>query len=137
MFAVANSALDLLVFQLRLDTVRVRLLLLAILLPRNTRPEDYVFTHTRRVKRGSHGVAFFKAKFGPGATLRHAWIDGFFDNGGPDAASGFHFLPFVVKTIRYHRFGAIFVGGNLLGGEGGGVIEFFIVSPVRAAMRVK
>lgn len=82
-------------------------------------------------------MALFKAKFGPGATLGHAWIDGLFDNSGADAASGFYFLPFVIKPVRYHCFGAIFVGGNLLGGEGGGVIEFFIVGPVRAAMRVK
>lgn len=116
MFAVANSALDLFIFQLLLDAVRVRLLLLAIFLPRHTRPEYYVFSHARRVKRGPHGVAFLKAEFGPRTALGHARIDGFFDNCGADAASGFDFLPVVIKTVRYHGFGAILVGGNLLGG---------------------
>lgn len=82
-------------------------------------------------------MAFFKAEFGPSATLGHAWIDGFFDNCGADAAGSFDFLPVVIKSVRYHGFGAIFVGGNLLGGKGGGVIEFFVIGPVRAARKMK
>lgn len=82
-------------------------------------------------------MTFFKAEFGPGAALGNTRIDGFFDNCGADPASGFDLLPIIIKTVRYHGFGAIFVGGNLLGGKGGGVIEFFVVGPVRAARRVK
>lgn len=82
-------------------------------------------------------MAFFKSELGPGAALGHARVDGFFDNCSADAASGFHFLPVVIETVRYHGFGAIFVGGDLLRWKGGGVIEFFIVGPVRAARRVK
>lgn len=83
-------------------------------------------------------MAFFKAEFSPGATLGHARIDGFFDNCGANAASRLDFLPVVIKTVRYHCFGAIFVGCDLLRGKGGRIIKVFdVVGPVRAARRVK
>ena len=133
MLPVTNPALDLLIFQLRLDAVLLGLLLLPVLLPRHTRPENDILAHTRRIEAGPRGVAFFQAEFGPAAALGNAGIHGFFDHGGADAARGFHFFAVVVEAISDGGFGAVFVGGDLRGREGVGVVEFFVIGPVGAA----
>ena len=80
-------------------------------------------------------MAFFEPEFGPGAAFGDAGVDGFFDDGGADAAGGFYFFTFVVEAEGCRRFGAVFVGGDLGSGEGVVVVEFFVVGPVGAAAR--
>ena len=78
-------------------------------------------------------MALFETKLGPGAALGDAGVDGFFDDGGADAAYGFDFLAIVVEAVGDGGFGAVFVGGDLGGRKDVGVVEFFVVSPVGAA----
>jgi hypothetical protein len=58
--------------------------------------------------------------------------------GESDSTSSLDFLPIFVESITDDRLGAIFVGGYRLGreGVGGGIVELFIISPIRAAIRV-
>ena len=78
-------------------------------------------------------MVLLEAEFGPGAAGGDAGVDGFADDGGADAADGFHFFAGVVEPVGCYCFGAVFVGGDLLGGEGAGVVEIFVVGPVGAA----
>lgn len=78
-------------------------------------------------------MAGLAAEFGPCAALGHTGVDGFFDDGGADAACGFHFFALVVVTIGDDGFGTVFVGGDLLRGKRGRLVEIFVISPVRAA----
>lgn len=135
MLAIANPALDLLILQLRLDAILLGLLLLAVLLPRHARPEDDVLADGGRIEARPGGVAFFEAELGPGAAFGDAGVDGFFDDGGADAAGGFDLFAVVVEAVGDVSFGAVFVGGDLGRGEGVGVVEFFVVGPVLAARR--
>ena len=122
MLPITDPTLDLLILQLRLDTIRRRFLLLIILLPCNTRLEDDVFPYGGGVEGRAGRVAFFVAEFRPGAPLGDFWVDGFADDGGADAARGFHFLAGVVEGVGDAGFGAVFVGGYLWGGEDVGVV---------------
>lgn len=81
-------------------------------------------------------MAFFEAEFRPGAPFRHGGVDGFADDGGADAPGGFHLFAGIVEGVGDDRFGAVFVRGDGLWGEGGGVVEFFVVGPVGAAVVV-
>ncbi len=81
-------------------------------------------------------MALLEAEFGPGLALGDAGVDGFFDDGGADAAGGFYFFAVVVEAVAGGGFGAVFVGGDLGGGEGVGVVELFVVGPVGAAVGV-
>jgi len=78
-------------------------------------------------------VTFLKTEFGPCFALCNAGIDSFFHDSGADPTCSFDTLAVVVEAIGYHCFGAVFVGGYDLRGEGSGVVEFLIVGPVRAA----
>jgi len=81
-------------------------------------------------------VALFEAELGPGAAFGDAGVDGLFNDGGTDTAGGFYLFAVVVEAVGDGGFGAVFVGGDLGGGEGVGVVEFFVVGPVGAAGRM-
>jgi hypothetical protein len=68
--------------------------------------------------------------------LRNTWVDNFFVCGKPNSTSRLDFLPILVEPITDDCLGAIFVCGDGLGREGvvGGIIEFFVVSPVWATI---
>ncbi len=135
MFPVTYTTLDLHVLQLVLGIIPHLLLLLPILLPRYARPEDDVLSHTRCVEGGASRVSFFHAEFCPAFTFGDARIYFLCFDGGADTACGLYSLAFVVEAVGHDIFGAIFVRGDSLGGQGRGVVEFIVVGPVGAAMR--
>jgi hypothetical protein len=63
-------------------------------------------------------------------------IDNFFVRGEADSTSGLDFLSLLVEPITDNCLGAIFVCGDSLRRKGivGGIIELFVVSPVRATV---
>jgi len=122
MLAIADSAFDLFVFQLRLHAICCRLLLLVVFLPCHAWSEYDILSHGRSVKTWTGWVTFFVAELRPGATLCYLRIDGLPDNGGADAPSCFHFLASIVEAVAYAGFGAVLVGCNLGCGQGGGII---------------
>ena len=82
-------------------------------------------------------MTLFEAELGPALALGDAGVDVFFDDGGADAAGGFDALAVVVEAVGYNGFGAVFVRGYGLGGQGCGVVEvvFDVVGPVWTASR--
>ena len=68
----------------------------------------------------------------------NAGIDNFFVRGEPDSTSRLDLLPLLVEPITDDRLGAIFVCGDGLGREGivGGIIELFVIRPVRTTVMV-
>lgn len=79
-------------------------------------------------------MAFLKPKLGPCAPLGDAGVDGLADDSGADAPCSFDLFAGVVERVGYGGLGAVFVGGYGRGGKSGGVVEFFVVSPIRAAV---
>ena len=139
MFSAADTALDLLVLELILDTALFALLLglRCLRLPVHAGSENDVLTDGGRVERRSGGVALLQPKLGPAAALGHLRVDVFANDGRFDAAGHFHLLAVIVEPVRDHRLGAILVGRHLLCGERGGVIELLVVGPVGAAKNEK
>lgn len=78
-------------------------------------------------------MAFLETEFCPSFALCDARVDVLFYDGGSNSACCLDTLAIVVEAIGYYCLGAVFVRSYGLWGEGGGVIEFFVVSPVRAA----
>jgi hypothetical protein len=134
MLPVADTTLDLLILQLVLDAADLGLLLLRVLAPVHRRLEDDVFAHGGRVQRWSGLVLRGKTEFREVFSLGDARVDDFFVDGGADAAGRLDLLAVVVVAPGYDRFGAIFVGGDLLRGEILRLIEIFVVGPVLAAV---
>lgn len=122
MLAVADSAFDLFILQLRLYAVRCRLLLLVVFLPCYAWSEDDILSHGRSVGTWTGWVTLLVAELRPGATLCYLRIDGFTDNGGADTPSRFHFFAGIVEAVDYAGLGAVFVGCNLGCGQGSGII---------------
>lgn len=136
MLPIANPTFHLHVLQLLLWVIRRLFLVLTILFPCDAGAEDDVFANGSGVEGRAGSVAFFETEFGPGFALGDAGVDVFFDDGGADAARGFDAFAIVVEAVRHYGFGAVFVGGDDLWREGGGVVEFFVVGPVWAAAGV-
>lgn len=82
-------------------------------------------------------MSFLEAKFRPGLTGRDSGVDLLLDDGCADTAGGFDAFAVVVEAVAGDGFGAIFVRGDGLRGEGGGVVELFVVGPVGAAVTGK
>lgn len=82
-------------------------------------------------------MSFLEAKFRPGLTGRNGGVDLLLDDGCADTAGGFEASAVVVKAVAGDGFGAIFVRGDGLRGEGGRVVELFVVGPVGAAVTGK
>ena len=78
-------------------------------------------------------MALLEAEFGPGLALGDAGVDGFFDDGGADPARGLDLFAVVVEAVGYYGFRAVFVRGDGLWREGGGIVEVFVVGPEFAA----
>lgn len=149
MLAVTDPALDLFILQLLLQAafvdaprdLLIPFLLLAgpvlcILLPRDARPEDNVLAHARGVEGGARRVTFLQPEFGPFPPLRDVRVYFVGVGGDTDAAGRFHFFAGVVEGVGDDCLGAVFVRGDGLWRQGGGVVEFFIIGPVRAAGEV-
>ena len=112
MLPVADPALDLHVLQLLLRVIRPDLLLLlAVLLPRHTRPKYNVLAYTRRVEARSRRVSLFEPEFRPAFALGDARVDVLFDDGGAYAAGGFDAFAVVVESVGDDCFGAVLVRG--------------------------
>ena len=79
-------------------------------------------------------MAFLQAEFRPCPSLGDTRVDCFAHDGCADAPCGFHLFARVVKGVADGGFGAVFVGTYCRGGKGGGVVEFFIVGPIRATI---
>jgi len=133
MLAVADPAFHLLVLQLLLHAALVRLLLLRVRLPVDAGPEDDVLPDRRRVEGRADRVAFFEPEFRPCFAFGHPWVDVFFDDGGADPARGLDLFAVVVEAVGYYGFRAVFVRGDGLWWEGGGIVEIFVVGPEFAA----
>lgn len=56
------------------------------------------------------------------------------DNGGTDLAGGLDLFIGIVEAVGYDGFGAVGVRNDLLLGEDGGVVEFFVVGPVGSSI---
>ena len=121
MFPITNPTLHLHILQFLLIRPR-RVLLLAllpILLPRHARSENYILAHRGSVEAWARGVIFFETEFRPGAPRGNAGVDGCGGGGGFDAAGCFDaFGGGVVEAVGGYGFGAVFVGGYGLRGEG-------------------
>lgn len=126
MLAIADSAFDLFILQLRLHAICCRLLLLVVFLPRHAWSEYNVLSHSRSVRSRTGWVTFLVAELGPGATLCYLRIDSFSDNGGADAPGCFYFFAGIVEAVGYAGFGAVFVGCDLGCGQGGGIIYIVV-----------
>lgn len=157
MLPIADPALDLLILQLLLQTALIhpaisagscraircpilpftpRSSVLRILLPRHAGPEHDILAHARRVEARPRRVPLFEAELGPRAALGDTGVDGLADDGRADAPCRTDLFAGVVEGVRHDGFGAVFVRRDGLRGEGGGVVEFFVVGPVRAAVWV-
>ena len=53
--------------------------------------------------------------------------------GEADSSGRFNLFAFVGESVGNQCLGAVFIGEGLVGGEGGGVVEVFVVGPVGAA----
>lgn len=122
MLSITNPTFDLLILQLRLDTICRGLLLLIIFFPRHTRPEYDILAHRRGIEGRPRGVVLLETELRPRAPLGDFWVNGFVDNGCADTPSGFDFFAGVVEGVGNAGFGAVFVGGDLRGGKGGRVV---------------
>lgn len=80
-------------------------------------------------------MALLQPKLGPSTASGDGGVDGLADHGGAHAADGLDTLAVVVEAVRGDSFGAVFVGGDGLREEGRRVVEFFVVSPVGAAVK--
>jgi hypothetical protein len=78
-------------------------------------------------------VSFFFTEFWPCFAGCYGGVDCFAVDGGADTTGCFDAFTVIVETVGYYCFGAVFVGCYGLRGEGGGVVEFFVVGPVGAA----
>ena len=63
-------------------------------------------------------MVFLEAEFGPSAPRGDARVDGCGGGGGADPPSCFDATAVVVEAVGGYRFGAVFVGGYGLSGEG-------------------
>ena len=77
-------------------------------------------------------MALFRAKFVPGFSFCNARIDGLTHDGRADAARCLDLFTGIVEAVADDGLGAIFVGGDGLGGEAGGFVKVFVVCPVAA-----
>lgn len=148
MFPVTDATLDLLVLQLLLQASRVDaaarhnaavplfdiLAFLLVPLPGDAGPEDDVLPNAGGIEARAHGMPLFETELGPLAACGDTGRDGFPDDGFADALGEFDFLAGVVEGVGDFGLGAVFVGCDGWRGKGGGVVEFFVVSPVRAAV---
>lgn len=136
MLSAANTTLDLLVLELVLNAALLGALLLFLLgvrLPVDGGTEHDVLTNGGGIEGRSRGVALLKAELLPFAAFGDLGVDVFADNGSLNSAGNLHFLVVIVETVGDDGLGAVLVRDHLLRGERGGVIEFFVVSPVGAA----
>ena len=133
--AAANTALDLLVFELVLHTTLLStlLFLLSLRLPVHAGSENDILANRGRVERRTSRVALFESEFAPAPPLGDLWVDMFSHDVGFDTAGHLHFLAVIVETVGDDGLRAIFVRSHLLRGERGGVIELLVVGPVGAA----
>lgn len=152
MLPVADAALDLLILELLLQTVLVDaplhllvalaqllaaaavLAILGVPLPGDAGPEDDVLADAGGVERRPRGVALFQPELGPPPAFGDARVDGFAHDGGADAAGRLDLFAGIVEGVGDDGFGAVFVGRDGLRRESGGVVEFFVVGPVGAAV---
>ena len=79
-------------------------------------------------------MAFFEAKLRPCLTGSDGGVDLFLDDGCADSTGGFDTLTVLVEAVGSDGLGAVLVCGDSLGGEGGGVVELFVVCPVGATV---
>lgn len=141
MLPITNPTLNLLIPQLSLQIAlparpAIRPLFrlgLRRRLPVHPRLERDVLAHAGGVEARAGGVPFFEPELRPLSAGGHARVDGFVHDGGAYAAGGFELFAGVVEAVGGYGFGAVFVGADLLGGEGAGVVEVFVVGPVGAA----
>jgi hypothetical protein len=140
MLARTNSALHLLILQLILDASLLPSILLRLSrlrLPVDRGAEDDILADRGRVERGARGVALFETELGPGSPLRDLRVDVLTDDGRLDPSGDLYFFAVVVEPVAGYGLGAVFVRCDLLRGECGGVVEFFVVRPVGAAVILK
>jgi len=78
-------------------------------------------------------VAFLETKLGPGFALGDTGIDILFYDRSTNSSRCLDTFAIIVEAVGYHSFSTIFVGSNGLWGKRGGIVEFFVVSPVWAA----
>lgn len=137
MFAVANTALDLLVLELVLHGLSVGIvaLVLGVLAPVDAGAEDNVLTDRRRVRGRAVSVLCAGAKLGPRLSVSDAGVDLFGVCGVADSAGRLHFLAVVVEAVCDDGLGSILVGDGLGGRElGVGLLDIVVVGPVLAVV---
>lgn len=134
-FAAANTALDLLVLELILDTSLLTdfLCLLGLRLPVHTWSEDDVLADGGGVERRTRSMALLETELRPCPPLCDLRVYVLLHNSGSDPTGDLDLLAFIVEAVGNDGLCAIFVGGDLLRGEAGGVIELLVVGPVGTA----
>lgn len=136
MLAAANTTLDLLVLELILDATLLTTGLLSFLglrLPVHAWSEDDVLADGGGVKRRTGSMALLETEFRPCPPLCDLRVYVLLDDSGSDPTGDLDLLAFIVEAVGNDGLCAIFVDGDLLRGEGGGVIELLVVGPVGAA----
>jgi len=128
--ALADTALDLRVLELRL-LLRLVALVFVACLPRGYGPEQDVLSYADGVCLGARGLALFCAEFCPLLALGHAGVYGGFDDGLFDAAGGLVAAAVFADAVGCDGFGSVFIFGDGLGGEGELVVVVFF-GPVGA-----
>ena len=135
MLSVTDTTLDLFILEFiphAAVPALFLLLLLSIFLPRHARSENDILTHARGIEARTRRMSFLEPEFRPRTTFGDAGVDGFTGDGGADTTGGLDTLAFVVEAVGNDGLGTVFVGGDLLWRETGGIIEFFVVGPVAA-----
>lgn len=137
MFAIANTALDLLVLELVLHGLGVGIvaLVLGILAPVDAGAEDDVLTNRRRVRSRAVAILCAGAKLRPRLSVSDAGIDLFGVCRVADSAGRLHFLTAVVVAVCDDGLGSILVRDGLRGRElGVGLLDIVVVGPVLAVV---
>lgn len=76
-----------------------------------------------------------QAKLSPRLALCYAWVDNLAVCGKAYPASGLDLPAVVVKSPAHDGLSSVFVGGLGVGGELiGGIVEVFVICPVRATV---
>lgn len=144
MLALADSALDLLVAQLFLQTLLLGFAAAGLclfglhVLPVSARAEQDVLPHGRRVRLRSFRFALLQSELRPGPALRHHRVHSFLVHSGAGLARHLHFAALVVEAVQDRRLRAIFVHSRHGRRQRRWVVGLFrvrdVVGPVGAAV---
>lgn len=138
MFAVANTALDLLVLELVLHRLRVGVLalVLGILAPVDAGSEDDILADGCGIGCRASAVLLAEAELGPGLSVGDAGVDRLLVRNIANSTGRLYFLALVIVSECDDGLGSVLVGDGLGGREIGGLFDIVVVGPVMPILRV-